>query len=297
MFKQFRIRLDLGKGELYQSTQNANTRPPQILNSLIHSTNVVDTFGWCHSLHPRRIYFGLFNMDIMNSNKLDKLGMIIVLVGILAAIFTGFTSYQQVFAQKMSNMTGMGGGQMGQMDNMGGGQMGQMGQKMSNMTGMGGGQMGQMGQMGNMGGGQMGQKISNMTGMGGGQMGQMGNMMMEGMDNSPGAVREMCHMGQSMPPHYCEPSYHVMTSIQGVRVSSVSPVGSQEIAVTLRELNSLSNGTTQKMVLVGGGGDLAGATLVNSGWKNNTTASLKFVGTGSIYNLTGLHIHLFPYTQ
>ncbi|MGA8844625.1 MAG: hypothetical protein WB511_13660 [Nitrososphaeraceae archaeon] len=175
----------------------------------------------------------------MNSNKLDKLGMIIVLVGILAAIFTGFTSYQQVFAQKMSNMTGMGGGQMG----------------------------------------------------------QMGNMMMEGMDNSPGAVREMCHMGQSMPPHYCEPSYHVMTSVQGVTVNSVSPVGSQEIAVTLRELNSSSNGTTQKMVLVGGGGDLAGATLVNSGWKNNTTASLKFVGTGSIYNLTGLHIHLFPYTQ
>ena len=107
----------------------------------------------------------------------------------------------------------------------------------------------------------------------------------------------MCQMEKDMPPHYCEPSYHVMSSVLGVKIGDVSLVGNQEIMVTLQELNSLSNGTTQRMVLVGGGGDLAGATLVEAGWKNNTTASLKFVGTGSIYNLSGLQIHLFPYTQ
>ena len=166
------------------------------------------------------------------------------------AIPLGFTPYQHVFAQNMTNMT--------------------------NMIGMGGGQMG------GMGGGQMG-------GMGGGQMGGM----MGDLGNQPGTVNEICHMGNDMPPHYCEPSYHVMSSVLGVRVSDVSLIGNQEIMVSLQELNTLSNGTRHGIVIVGGGGDLAGATLVNAGWKDNTTASLRFVGTGSVYNLSGLHLHLF----
>ena len=247
----------------------------------------------------------------MTYYKLHKPCWIFSLLSCLVATLMGFNSSTEVLAQMMSNMTSMGSGQMGgmgsgQMGGMGSGQMGGMGSGQmggmgsGQMGGMGSGQMGGMGsgQMGGMGSGQMGGMGSGqMGGMGSGQMGGMGSGQMGGMGNQPGTVHEICHMGNDMPPHYCEPSYHVMSSVLGIRVSDVSLIGNQEIMVTLQEWNNVPNGTRQGIVIVGGGGDLAGATLVNASWKDNTTASLRFVGTGSVYNLSGLHLHLFPYTQ
>ncbi len=141
-----------------------------------------------------------------------------------------------------------------------------------------------MGDMSSMGGGSMG----GMSSMGGGSMGGM---------NMPGTLHEMCHMGNDMPPHYCLPSYNVMSSVQGVKVSAVSPLNNNSLDITLQQLNTMSNATTtQKIVVVGGGGNLAGATIVNPDWKANTQVHLKLQGSDSIYDLSGIHIHLFPYT-
>jgi hypothetical protein len=159
-----------------------------------------------------------------------------------------------------------------------------------NMTGIadGRGNMSGMGGMSSMGGGSGG----NMQGMGG-----MSSMGGGSGGNMPGSLNQMCHMGNDMPPHYCEPAYHVMSSAQGIKVSAVSPLNNNSLTVTLQQLNSISNGTTsQKVVLVGGGGSLAGATVVDPGWKTKTQVHLKLNGVGSIYDLSDAHIHIFPYT-
>ncbi|MGC2383626.1 MAG: hypothetical protein WA631_11020 [Nitrososphaeraceae archaeon] len=131
--------------------------------------------------------------------------------------------------------------------------------------------------------------MGGMSSMGGG--GSMGGM------NMPGTLHEMCHMGNDMPPHYCLPSYNVMSSVQGVKVSAVSPLNNNSLDITLQQLNTMSNATTtQKIVVVGGGGNLAGGTIVNPDWKTNTQVHLKLQGSDSIYDLSGIHIHLFPYT-
>jgi hypothetical protein len=88
-----------------------------------------------------------------------------------------------------------------------------------------------------------------------------------------------------------------MSSAQGIKVSAVSPLNNNSLTVTLQQLNAISNGmTSQKVVLVGGGGSLAGATVVDPGWKTKTQVHLKLNGQGSIYNLSDVHIHIFPYT-
>jgi hypothetical protein len=72
------------------------------------------------------------DINVLNSKKLDKLGLSMGVLGILMVVLIGLASSEQVSAQMIpNNMTGMGGGQMG---GMGGGQMG----------GMGGMDMGQM---------------------------------------------------------------------------------------------------------------------------------------------------------
>jgi hypothetical protein len=83
------------------------------------------------------------DINVLNSKKLDKLGLSMVVLGILVVVLIGLASSEQVSAQMIpNNMTGMGGGQMG---GMGGGQMGGMGG--GQMGGMGGGQMGGMGRI------------------------------------------------------------------------------------------------------------------------------------------------------
>jgi hypothetical protein len=149
--------------------------------------------------------------------------------------------------------------------------------------------------------GGQGQGMSGMDGMmeHGGQGQGMSGMdgMMSGMmeHGAPGGINEMCHMGDDMPPHYCEPSYHVMSSVKGVKITDVAVVNDTAIVLTLRELNPMSNNTVDDIVIVGGGGDLAGSTLLNGNWKESATATINLVGTGSVYSTDRLMIHLFPF--
>jgi hypothetical protein len=73
-------------------------------------------------------------------------------------------------------------------------------------------------------------------------------------------------------------------------------MGDKSVMVTIHEINSMTNGTTQRIVVVGGGGDLAGASLVDAGWNDSTTIHIEFNGNGTIYNQQGMRFHLFPLT-
>ena len=170
------------------------------------------------------------------------------------------------------------------------------GQGMSGMSGMtqGGGEMQHDG-----GGGQGMSGMSSGMGDGGGGQGMSG--MSSGMEHNtgdlPGMIKEMCHMGEDMPPHYCEPSYQVMSSVKGVKVSDVAMVNDTSLIVTVSELNPISNTTVGDIVIVGGGGGLAGSTLLEGNWKQNTTSTLNLVGTGSLYSTNKLTVHLFPFND
>jgi hypothetical protein len=113
---------------------------------------------------------------------------------------------------------------------------------------------------------------------------------------SPGAVQQVCHGEGGHPPHYCEPMYKAVSSAPGVRVDDVDPAGERELIVKLGELNVLTPGIGQKLVIVAGGGDLAGAVVVEGGWKKEKSVNLKLNGTGSIYSERHLHLHVFPLT-
>jgi hypothetical protein len=130
--------------------------------------------------------------------------------------------------------------------------------------------------------------MSSMEGMMGGSAGST-HMM-------PGMVHQMCSTQGDMPPHYCEPMYHTMSSVKGIRISTVQPISDNEVLVSLKEINSKSNGVSQKIVVAGGSGDLAGAIMVDGGWKGITHVNLKLNGLGTIYDHGSMHIHIFPYT-
>lgn len=127
-------------------------------------------------------------------------------------------------------------------------------------------------------------------------MGKGGKM--SHMAHESGSESEMCHGGGhgGMPPHYCEPMYKVMSSVRGVAVEEVAAAGDKAVMVTLSELNVNHPGVSQKVVIVGGGGDLAGAVIVDGGWKNEKKVQLDFIGDGSIYSQGKLHVHIFPVT-
>ena len=134
---------------------------------------------------------------------------------------------------------------------------------------------------------------SGMGGEGGGH-----SMMM--MMNVPGFVQQKCNIGKDMPPHYCEPNYTVMSSVKGLKISNVNPINDNELQVVISNINSVSNATTttgqQNIVVVGGGGDLAGSTVIDISGSQKITTELKLIGSGSIYNLEKVAIHLFPLT-
>jgi len=65
--------------------------------------------------------------------------------------------------------------------------------------------------------------------------------------------------------------------------------------VTESGLNHTSNNTVKDIVIVGGGGDLAGSTILEGNWKQNTTSTLNFEGTGSLYLTDKLTVHLFQF--
>jgi plastocyanin len=149
-------------------------------------------------------------------------------------------------------------------------------------------------------GGGQGMGMSGMSGMehdGGGQgMSGMSGMEHDSID-TPDMVKEMCNMGEDMPPHYCEPSYQVMSSVKGVKVSDVAIINDTSLIVTVSELSPMFNSTVGDIVIVGGGGGLAGSTLLEGNWKQNATSTLTLVGTGSVYSTDKLTVHLFPFND
>ena len=168
-----------------------------------------------------------------------------------------------------------------------------------NMGSGGGGQgMGSGGGQGMGSGGGHGMDGGGSSGMGGGA----GHGMMM-MTNVPGFVQQICHTGKDMPPSYCEPNYQVMSSVKGLKISSVNPINDNELQVVIENINSMSNTTTtmgqQNIVVAGGGGDLAGSTVLDiaGGGSQKITTELKLIGSGSIYNLERIYLHLLPLTS
>ena len=221
-------------------------------------------------------------MDIKISSKF---AIVILGIGIFSTLLALDKSFSIESANAQMNMGGGGSQGMG----MGGGG--------SQGMGMGGG--GSQG-MGMGGGGSQGMGMG-----GGGSQGMVGGaghgMMM--MTNVPGSVQQICNMGKDMPPSYCEPTYHVMSSVKGFKISSVNPINDNELQVVIENINSMSNATTtmgqQNIVVVGGGGDLAGSTIldISGGGSQKITTQLKLIGSGSIYNLESMHLHLLPLTS
>jgi hypothetical protein len=136
----------------------------------------------------------------------------------------------------------------------------------------------------------MGHDMSGMGGMGGmSHMGGTGGYI-------PGYVQQMCQPAGSMPPHYCEPAYNVMSSVRGLRVATVDAASDNEVVVSVRQIGTSASPVSQKLILVGGAGNLAGATMIDGGWSKSTVVHLKLDGFGTIYDYGTMNIHIFPYT-
>lgn len=128
---------------------------------------------------------------------------------------------------------------------------------------------------------------------GGGGKGQHAGHGMMG-HHPPGSVQPMCHGEHGdMPPHYCDPVFKVVSSIPGVQVGEAKVLGEKAVSVTLRS----SLASNPKMVVVGGAGGLAGASVVAAGWRDGVQVTLTLQGSDTVYAHRGMHIHLFPLTD
>jgi hypothetical protein len=143
------------------------------------------------------------------------------------------------------------------------------------------------------GGGGKGSGQAAQGGGGGMGMGGKGGMHGGGHGMAPGAVMEKCQGHEGMPPHYCAPHYHVMSSVPGAAIARVEPMGEKSLMVTLKAYPGVQ---TPRVVVVGGGGNLAGGATVAAGWKDGAVLHLDLAGSGSLYELPGMHLHLFPLT-
>jgi hypothetical protein len=194
-----------------------------------------------------------------------KITLIILLSSFMLSIFSSGHASFTVLAQTSNNTMNMSG--------------------MESMQGMS--DMDNMSDMGGMSGSSSG---------GHSMMGGMGDM--GGMQSAPGSINEMCGKMEGMPPHYCsEPSYTVMSSFMGIKVDKVTPISNNSVQVQLKHFGNESSIINKDIVVVGGGGDLAGSTIIPSGWKNVTTALLSFEGTGSIYSTPSISIHVYQVTN
>lgn len=117
-----------------------------------------------------------------------------------------------------------------------------------------------------------------------------------GHHGRPGQVMQMCHEPGGKPPHYCEPAYKVMSSVRGLSITDVSPVGDTAVMVTIQTAGGSTHTVGQQLVLVGGSGDLAGATIVAGDWSGKTTVHMNLQGSGTVYSQKSMHLHLFPLT-
>ena len=150
----------------------------------------------------------------------------------------------------------------------------------------------QMGGMGSSGGGMShgGDDSS------GGMMGGGGGPSRHGVFYGPGTIHQQCHMSGDMPPHYCEPYYKAMSSVVGVKISSVEPVNEKTLQVKLKEIGIGGNGENENISVSIGAGDLVGTGIVNGGWSGTTTVDVPVKGMGHIYNHHSMHVHIFPIT-
>ncbi|MGY5143196.1 MAG: hypothetical protein ACW9XH_01820 [Candidatus Nitrosopumilus sp. bin_32a] len=193
-------------------------------------------------------------------------------VGIMTGAFGGHLAHvnhmERMMSGGMSGMSGMGG--MSGMSGMGG---------MSGMSGMGG-----MSGMSGMGG------MSGMSGMGG--MSGMSGMSRHGNFFVPGSIHQLCHQDSTMSPAYCEPYYHVMSSIPGVRITNIDPIDNTTLEVTLTEISSAKNGIHQDVTLFVGNDFLFGSVNVPGGWNGKTTVSVPLSGMGIVYDFESMHAHL-----
>jgi hypothetical protein len=142
--------------------------------------------------------------------------------------------------------------------------------------------------------------VAQMGGMGGmGGMGDMGgsHMMGDSVHNVPGSIHQMCQQAGMMPPHYCEPSYSVMSSVKGLRISNVDIQNDNTAVATIIQIGTAAGQMNQKIVVVGGSGHLAGATIVSEGWSGTTTVTIPFEGIGTLYDFGSLSLHIFPLTS
>jgi hypothetical protein len=91
--------------------------------------------------------------------------------------------------------------------------------------------------------------------------------------------------------------------VKGFKISGVNPINDNELQVVIENINSMSNATTtmgqQNIVVVGGGGDLAGSTVldISDASSQKITTQLKLIGSGSIYKLENMHLHLLSLTS
>jgi len=83
-----------------------------------------------------------------------------------------------------------------------------------------------------------------------------------------------------------------MSSVKGMQISGLDKLNDKELLVKIKSVSS--DPVNQNLTLVGGGGDLAGSASVKAGWKDNTQVNLKLQGSGSLFSIEGIHLHLFP---
>jgi hypothetical protein len=139
--------------------------------------------------------------------------------------------------------------------------------------------------------------MSGMSGDSGHGGGSSGMSSTPGMQHESGSIKEICSNMDDMPPHYCEPSYSVMSSIMGIKVSKITPLYENVLQVEITNLGNSSSIVDKEIIVIGGGGDLSGGSIIDSGWKNSTVTQLVFEGSGTIYSTPSISVHLFPLTN
>ena len=154
------------------------------------------------------------------------------------------------------------------------------------MTGAFGGHLAHVNHMERM----MSGGMSGMSGMGG--MSGMSGMSRHGNFFVPGSIHQLCHQDSTMSPAYCEPYYHVMSSIPGVRITNIDPIDNTTLEVTLTEISSAKNGIHQDVTLFVGNDFLFGSVNVPGGWNGKTTVNVPLSGMGIVYDFESMHAHL-----
>ena len=153
-------------------------------------------------------------------------------------------------------------------------------------------------QMGSMGGGSSsgGMSHGGDSSSGGMMTGGSGSPSRHGVFYGPGTIHQQCHKGGDMPPHDCEPYYKTMSSVVGVKISSVEPVNEKTLQVKLKEIGIGGSGVNQDISVSAGAGDLVGTGIVPGGWSNTAIVDVPLKGMGHIYTHKSMHVHVFPIT-